>query len=1360
MKKLLFVAAMAAALGVDAQTRIVLYSDTEDYTCDAANDGIRDFANVLTEEGVRGCFNITGYLALRIQEFGRQDVIRALKPHCLGTQTLYHSLHPTPAEIADDPSYERAYRRALMDESKATAMVEAVFGEGRSVFTCPPGKSISTPAMEAWYDLGYTFAAGNGYSHCGNWGAQVARPGWTVDGLWYCNLYQPPYTFLFSLERLVTRQDLSPDYFKKVLDTLAQYDFAGVGFHPSMQLRKAHWDTVNYKGGNNVPWRKWNVPPARDPEDTAGFYRNLRAFLRAVKADGRFAFTDFDEMKKGVRPRVEMRPEHLKAVRASLERDFNCIRTPASWSVADCFYAVVGFLRGEKAYRPTKVYGFLERPVGVTAPVEVTRKGLAAAAKKIDLSTFLPPSVEVDGRKIGPADFLFAALEALTDGKERVTVVPREQLGSFKEVPDLETQNLANTWIIFGKDFKDKYVSERFRLQLWTLRIDPVRYPEPDSGAVTVQPADAYNSWPMIGTAGGRLVCAYSRGSGHTIGEGKRGVWARTSSDGGKTWSDEVPVCNDPRFGEVTIGKGRDESGAMLLWVRCWGNEPRHHDLYRTTDGLSFEKIATPEIDPVPMQITDVIRVPGVGLLSLWFSAGYDYVKDGRKAWGTLTSADNGRTWTARTVETDLKVEDWPTEPSAAYLGDGRILAVARSEGRVRHQFQIVSTDSGRTWKKFRTNITDVAESTPSLIYDPKSGLVSNYYYQRGAKKLKRRVARADFVFSRPQAWPDPETLFEGWETRAYDAGNVNAVELDGVHYAATYTGSETNTAVLVVPTPAPTGSVARDAMNGRFTVCGVPHQFRGGKIDWSFNPTYNNYSEWPWQFARMSFLRDLADTYAQTKDEKAAEAYVSIVSGFIDTVPPPGPKVGPGATKSWRTIDTGLRATAWADTYFTMTNSPAVTDAFKAKFFRSLEDHLRRLEPRRVSNNWRIMELRGLVDVTLAFPSVARAEERRRLAEEELAWVLRQQLYPDGFQFELSTGYHTILDGDYAALAQRYRQFGRTPPAFLEQGIELAFELYPHLTRPDRRLPALNDAGMTPIVRKMRTASALFPQRADFRWFATDGREGAPPDYLSYAFPYSGAVVFRTSWTRDAIWAYVDMSPFGYSHQHEDKLNFLLHAYGTEMLCEGGCYAYDTSDMRKYVLSTRSHNTVRIDAKDQNARKSWKWTDDMLNRKADLAFSTTPAKDVARASYALGYGNGRRECDDSVVHTRTVEFVKDAEPPYFRVTDELTAKDAAEHSYEQLWHLEKCDFRMTDDGFTADFGKGVSLEAAFRSENGKLVDMIATKEPALQGWLPISPPGPHEHRPIHTPVLKGTFVGKTTLEAVFRPRSVARNVR
>ena len=323
-----------------------------------------------------------------------------------------------------------------------------------------------------------------------------------------------------------------------------------------------------------------------------------------------------------------------------------------------------------------------------------------------------------------------------------------------------------------------------------------------------VQEACGYNSWPMIQAVNGRLCCAYSRGAAHSIGEGRRGVWTRVSSDGGTTWSAESLVADNPDVGEVTVGKGLDADGAMLLWVRSWGKD-RHHDLYRSTDGIRFKKIASPKLDPVPMQICDVFAVPEVGLMSLWFSEGYR--ADADRSWGTLTSADGGRTWTRTTVESGLAREDWPTEPSGVSLGGGRILVVARSEGAARHQFQMMSTDAGKTWRKYRTNINDVAESTPSLVFDPKTGLVSNYYYQRGARKLKCRVAEAAAIFDHPTAWPPPVVHFEGKEARAFDAGNVNATELNGMHYVATYTGTTSDTAVVVVTVPAPARKLTRD---------------------------------------------------------------------------------------------------------------------------------------------------------------------------------------------------------------------------------------------------------------------------------------------------------------------------------------------------------------------------------------------------------------------------------------------------------------------------------------------------------------------------------------------------------------------
>ena len=94
------------AFGASAKTKVMFFFDTEDYTCDRSNDAIRDIANLLSSEGVRGNFNIVGFLATRIVELGRFDVVEALKPHVIGTQTLYHSRHPNVAELGEDRPFD------------------------------------------------------------------------------------------------------------------------------------------------------------------------------------------------------------------------------------------------------------------------------------------------------------------------------------------------------------------------------------------------------------------------------------------------------------------------------------------------------------------------------------------------------------------------------------------------------------------------------------------------------------------------------------------------------------------------------------------------------------------------------------------------------------------------------------------------------------------------------------------------------------------------------------------------------------------------------------------------------------------------------------------------------------------------------------------------------------------------------------------------------------------------------------------------------------------------------------------------------------------------------------------------------
>jgi hypothetical protein len=315
-----------------------------------------------------------------------------------------------------------------------------------------------------------------------------------------------------------------------------------------------------------------------------------------------------------------------------------------------------------------------------------------------------------------------------------------------------------------------------------------------------VQDVSGYNSWPMIQAIGGKLVCVYGRGKGHTIASDDRAVYARSSTDGGKTWTAETVVADAQGYGEVAVGKGLDATGAMLLWVRRIGKNEWHHDLYRSTDGITFSLVSTPTLAVRPMQITDVFAVPKVGLMALWF--GGDYSDKPTQSWGMLTSSDDGKTWTQTPIESGLLKADWPTEPAAVYLGDGRILAIARTETGP-SQFQMISTDNGATWTRTRTNISDVSASTPSLVLDTKTGLLSNYYYERGRGILRRRVVDPSRVFDHPLSWPGSEAIATGSKI-SYDAGNANATVIGDTHYVSFYSGKAPDTAVFVSEIAAP----------------------------------------------------------------------------------------------------------------------------------------------------------------------------------------------------------------------------------------------------------------------------------------------------------------------------------------------------------------------------------------------------------------------------------------------------------------------------------------------------------------------------------------------------------------------------
>jgi hypothetical protein len=231
-----------------------------------------------------------------------------------------------------------------------------------------------------------------------------------------------------------------------------------------------------------------------------------------------------------------------------------------------------------------------------------------------------------------------------------------------------------------------------------------------------------------------------------------------------------------------------------------------------------------------------------------------------------------------------------------------------------------------------------------------------------------------------------------------------------------------------------------------------------------------------------------------------------------------------------------------------------------------------------------------------------------------------------------------------------------------------------------------------------------------------------------------------------------MDGSPFGIEHHHEDKLNVLLDAYGKVMLTEAGCFAYDSSDMRKLTLASRGHNTVMLGGKEQFRDKLYRRSDMVITKKADMTFNTTKEYDVAYSWYNEGYGDDL----ENMEHSRRLIFVKNAQKyglkSFFIVVDRFTAEDSAARKYEQMWHTEAVDYEQTDTEALCGFGDGVGLMLATSDKDAKFVNMRGQYEPYYQGWYKILPCGPHEHRPIHTPVLVGQFEGKKRVVTVLYP--------
>jgi hypothetical protein len=481
--------------------------------------------------------------------------------------------------------------------------------------------------------------------------------------------------------------------------------------------------------------------------------------------------------------------------------------------------------------------------------------------------------------------------------------------------------------------------------------------------------------------------------------------------------------------------------------------------------------------------------------------------------------------------------------------------------------------------------------------------------------------------------------------------------------------------------------------------------------IDWRANPV--GYLEWMHAFNRHFFLATLVEAYLATADEKYAHELDYLLSTWMRDSPVPMGNNG-GGDPAWETLSTACRINnAWPRVWYALLESTAFQPATRLDMLKSFYEHAEHLIQYPTGHNWLVAESAALTTIGILFPEFERSEMWRAVGMERLEREIAYQVYPDGAQFELSPGYHRMCADLFADVYELALLNGHPVSRRYAQRLESMFEYTAYVTRPDGTRPSLNDAGAldTSSAPELLRGDELFG-RPDLSYVATCGTQGQPPTGLSRAFPYAGHYVMRTGWDRDALWAVIDAGPFGAAHQHEDKLNLELYAYGTRFVVDPGIASYLDDPWTHYARSTAAHNTVLVDGQGQARRTNVPQAEHRVDRPGDARWGSSERLDYLWASYDDGYTG--IAADQGLVHRRLVLFVKHK---FWLIWDVLEGQ--GEHEMEVLYHFAPMLVQASEtDGSVRSNRLGLPNIEFLPVGTPDEVEIVCGQQSPVQGWL------------------------------------------
>lgn len=340
-----------------------------------------------------------------------------------------------------------------------------------------------------------------------------------------------------------------------------------------------------------------------------------------------------------------------------------------------------------------------------------------------------------------------------------------------------------------------------------------------------------------------------------------------------------------------------------------------------------------------------------------------------------------------------------------------------------------------------------------------------------------------------------------------------------------------------------------------------------------------------------------------------------------------------------WHPFPTSLRIVNWCKANFTDAELLKSLYTQAAYLYRGYEAH----HP----GNHLLENAKALIFAGCFF---AGHGEAQAWLEKGLAIYRREtsiQILSDGGHFERSPMYHALILEGYLDIINLLPPDHRDRAPFMEAAERMSDFLF-SLTKPDGEIALFNDSTQEVAPQSdelLRYAKKLLPVEPKKR----------------SAFKQTGYFVHESQ----DIYLIIDggeIAPdFLPAHAHADIFSFELSIRGLPFIVDAGVFEYQEGEMRRFIRSTRAHNTVSVDGKDQ--AECW-GSFRVARRFAPYAVSFK--KEDGQSRFTGHFDGYAKLIGDSITHQR---FVTCNEDRCEIIVEDVIAGEG-HHFIESLIHL------------------------------------------------------------------------------------------